>query len=323
MKRLMIYFFFDKDGIVDDYVPYFMEKFKPYCEEICTVINGTVAEESKEKLKKYSSLVFERENIGFDSGSYKYAIEHYGYEKLKEYDELILANFTMFGPIFSPQEMFDTMEKRDCDFWGITKAPATNTVFANTKVNEHIQSNFLVYKKKLLCSNDFKEYWNSLRTATSYEEAIAFHELRTTKFFEERGYKSDSYINFAKYLPQIKDKIYYYPILQQVKEDRMPFIKRKIFFIEGKHFQYKIKSGVTELLSYIETSTDYDLDLIIGNIKRCNFVKINKFYAKYQYYRCKLLQYLLLNKRNYYKVRELEYRDYLNFIILIENFKGN
>ena len=86
MKRLMIYSFYDKDGIVDDYVPYFLEKFKPYCEEICTVVNGTVTEESRKKLEKYSNVVFERENIGFDSGAYKYGIKHYGYEKLKKYD---------------------------------------------------------------------------------------------------------------------------------------------------------------------------------------------------------------------------------------------
>lgn len=323
MKRLMIYFFFDKDGIVDAYVPYFLNKFKPYCEEICTVVNGSITDASKRKLKGYSSVVLERENIGFDSGAFKQAIEYYGFEKLKEYDELIVANFTMFGPIFSPKEIFDKMENSKCDFWGITKAPATNTVFANTKVNEHIQSNFLVYRKKLLSSNDFKEYWDTLRTATSYEEAIAFHELRTTKFFEERGYKSDSYISLEKYLPEIKDKIYYYPILQQIKEDRMPFIKRKIFFCEGKHFQYKIKNGVTELLSYLETKTDYNLDLIIENIKRCNFVKINKFYAKYHYYRCKLLKYTSSRKKNYYKDRELEYNDYLNLIKLIENFNKN
>ena len=75
MKRLMIYFFYDKDGIVDDYVPYFLEKFKPYCEEICTVVNGTVTDDSRKKLEKYSNIVLERENTGFDSGAYKHGIK--------------------------------------------------------------------------------------------------------------------------------------------------------------------------------------------------------------------------------------------------------
>lgn len=321
MKRLMIYFFYDKDGIVDDYVPYFLEKFKPYCEEICTVINGTVTEESKEKLKKYSSLVFERENIGFDSGAYKYAIEHYGYEKLREYDELILANFTMFGPIFSPQELFNTMEKRDCDFWGITKHPAIDHFLAETKVDDHIQSYFLVYKKNILCSKDFEEYWNTLQTATTYEEAIAFHELRTTKFFEERGYKSDTYINLEKYLSEIKNKPYYYSILRQVKEDRMPFIKRKIFLIENNNYFNDIKGGFISLLEYLEKNSDYDLNMIYENIRRSNFVNLDISSIKKQYYRCKILQYVLFHKRKHYHEKVEIYQNRLRLINFLEERK--
>lgn len=123
MKRLFIYSFYDNDGIVDDYVPCFLEKFKPYCEEILTVVNGSLSDEGRKKLEENSTVVFERENVGFDSAGFKFVIEHLGYEKLKEYDELILANSTMFGPIYSPAELFDEMEKRDCDFWGITEHP--------------------------------------------------------------------------------------------------------------------------------------------------------------------------------------------------------
>ena len=321
MKRLMIYFFYDNDGIVDDYVPYFLEKFKPYCEEICTVINGTVTEESKEKLKKYSSLVFERENISFDSGAYKYAIEHYGYEKLREYDELILANFTMFGPIFSPQELFNTMEKRDCDFWGITKHPSYEHYFAGVKIDEHVQSYFIVYKKNILCSKDFEEYWNTLQTATTYEEAIAFHELRTTKFFEERGYKSDTYINLEKYLSEIKNKPYYYSILQQVKEDRMPFIKRKIFLVENNNYFNDIKGGITPLLEYLEKNSDYNLNMIYENIRRSNFVNLDISSIKKQYNRCKILQYVLFHKWKHYHEKVEIYKNRLRLINFLEERK--
>lgn len=323
MKRLMIYFFYDKDGIVDDYVPYFLEKFKPYCEEICTVVNGTVTDESKKKLEKYSNVVFERENIGFDSGAYKYGIKHYGYEKLKEYDELILANFTMFGPIYSPQEIFDTMEKRDCDFWGITKHPSNEHYFAGVKIDEHVQSYFIVYKKNILCSKDFEDYWNTLQTATTYEEAIAFHELRTTKFFEERGYKSDTFINLEKYLSEIKNKAYYYSILQQVKEDRMPFIKRKIFQCSKGKLSYNIKGGIVDLLTYVKEHTDYDLKLIWNNILRGNYMEIDSSYVKYQYYRCKILQYILWSKRKHYKDKIENCKNQLKLIDFIEKSKLN
>ena len=30
MKRLGIYFFYDKDGVVDDYIPFFLRQLKPF-----------------------------------------------------------------------------------------------------------------------------------------------------------------------------------------------------------------------------------------------------------------------------------------------------
>ena len=236
MQRLMIYFVFDKDGIVDDYIPYFLQSFKPFCKEICVVVNGFLTEDSRKKLDVNCNNLLIRENTGFDSGAYKYAIEYYGYEKIKEYDELILANYTMFGPIFSPQEMFEKMANSDCDFWGITEFPPIDAYFAGVKIDRHVQSYFINFKKKIINSEDFVEYWRTVKTATNYEEAIAFHELRTTPYYENKGYKLSCYISAEKYsaklLQEMKKQgyVYFYYIGQQIKEDRMPFIKRKIFF---------------------------------------------------------------------------------------------
>ena len=39
IKRLVIYFFYDADGIVDRYVPYMLEDIKRNCSEIFVVCN--------------------------------------------------------------------------------------------------------------------------------------------------------------------------------------------------------------------------------------------------------------------------------------------
>ena len=45
----------------------------------------------------------------------------FGMDRLAEYDELILMNYTFFAPIFPFAETFDAMDARDdLDFWGIT-----------------------------------------------------------------------------------------------------------------------------------------------------------------------------------------------------------
>ncbi len=312
MKRLMIYFFYDKEGIVDDYIPYFLKSFKPYCEEIICVANGNLTDKSKTKLEKYSEKVLIRENIGFDSGAYKYAISQIGYEKIKKYDELILANFTMFGPIFSPQEIFNEMEKRDCDFWGITKFPTIeNKTIAQIDVKEHLQSYFLAYKKNILCSDCFKNFWETLQIAKSYQEAVAFFELRNTSYFEENGYKSDCYVNFDKYAERIKDKIYFYYTMQQVKEDRMPFIKKKLFYLGGNSFPQAIEGGTPKLLEYIKENTDYDINLIIQSMHRTGLSTISVTKIIMKIIRYFIYKFIYIKKRTHYIEKETTAREVL------------
>ena len=152
MKRLCVYFFWDKDGIVDDYVPYMLENLKPFCSELCVVVNGDLTPESKPKLEKYADKFIQRENTGMDAWAYKEAIDSYGYEKLEEYDELLLTNFTFFGPIYPLNEMFDTMDKKECDFWGHYRWPIDHKMV----VYHHIPSSFFAYRNSLLKSDAFK-----------------------------------------------------------------------------------------------------------------------------------------------------------------------
>ncbi len=283
MRRLLIYLFYDKDGIVDRYVPYLLNSFKSCCEEICVVINGKLTDTSKQILEKCASKLLIRENVGFDSWAYKYALENYGFDKLKEYDEVILSNFTMFGPLYPAEKIFEKMDKVDCDFWGITTHPAVNFYMAGIKISEHIQSYFIAYRKKILNSKCFSQYWQTLKVPTNYEEAVAFHELRCTTYFRRKGYKSASFINPKKYNRKLQNKPYFAYIKKQIEEDSMPFVKRKIFSIQNDSPEWKIEGGIEDLLQTIVKNTDYDLSLIRDNIFRTYNPKFDEkqFYIKF------------------------------------------
>ena len=58
IKRLGIYFFYDADGIVDDYVYYYLESLRPFCQELCAVINGKILEEGKNGLESRCCLLY-------------------------------------------------------------------------------------------------------------------------------------------------------------------------------------------------------------------------------------------------------------------------
>ncbi|EEX73794.1 hypothetical protein, partial [Leptotrichia hofstadii] len=48
LKRAIIFLFYDKDGIVDDYIPTLFQGLKGFYDKLCFVANGKLSEEGKE-----------------------------------------------------------------------------------------------------------------------------------------------------------------------------------------------------------------------------------------------------------------------------------
>ena len=84
------------------------------------VSNGPISATGKIELEKITPHILERENRGLDVWAYKAALESYGWETLAFFDEVVLLNYTIMGPVYDFKEMFDVMDGRDLDF-GITK----------------------------------------------------------------------------------------------------------------------------------------------------------------------------------------------------------
>ena len=53
--------------------------------------------------------------------AYKNRADHYGWQRLSEFDEVVMTNSTLMGPVRPLKEMFDAMaERTNLDFWGLT-----------------------------------------------------------------------------------------------------------------------------------------------------------------------------------------------------------
>ena len=97
-RRYGIYVFYDKDGIVDEYNYYFLEDLRKNLSRLLIICNGDVRPEGLERFQKIADEVVVRENKGFDITSYKLGIERYGYEELRQFDEVMVLNSTTYGP---------------------------------------------------------------------------------------------------------------------------------------------------------------------------------------------------------------------------------
>lgn len=269
VRRACIYFIYDKDGIVDDYILFQLKELRKNVDFIHCVINGTLRDEGKKDLLEIADEVYERENMGVDIGAYKAAISYVGWAKLDTFDELILMNNTCFGPIFPFEEVFNWSLGEDVDFWGLTydlKSDwnhSTKYLHYN-KEEKHIQSNFLVLRKNLLGSDFIKRFFKEIPENTGYIESGTMFEYAFPGYFEKYGYKGAVYCD---------DKDLNYPLLHNpvhlLKKYRMPLIKKRSFFHHYTDVLANTAGEATaEMVDYIEKNTNYDMGLIWTSILR-------------------------------------------------------
>ena len=281
-SRLAIFVFYDSDGIADDFVKYYLENLKAYTSRIVIVCNGAIGDEARTYFEGFTTDVILRENTGYDVMAWKTGLEYIGWDELEKYDELILANDTVFGPIYPFGEMFDAMSCREeLDFWGVTSYGDDNDNDEYAEYNpfgyipSHIQSYFIAYNKRLISSDDFNGYWTEMPEIQSRAEAIGRHEAYQTKYFEDLGYEWDVYARLKPKDAILSNDLYYLPDVL-LKECRLPFIKRNAFILDLLPTSDGVNIG--EALEIVRFDTNYDDRLIWQNISRC--------YHQYDVARC-------------------------------------
>ena len=156
VKRCGIFLYFDKQGKVDDYISYMLKDLKKSVDYLLVVCNGYIERQGLDKLRGCSDEVLCRANVGFDLGGYREGLFYIGWKQLEQYDELVMMNYTFFGPLYPFAEMFDTMAERDVDFWGVTKHhrfdPDPFGTIPYGYLPEHIQSHLIVVTKSMFMS---------------------------------------------------------------------------------------------------------------------------------------------------------------------------
>ena len=105
MKRLIVYFHYDPLGQLDTACRVAVEAMAHYG-EVFFISNSTLRPADRAWAASVTLTCRERENKGLDVGAYKEALAVIGRGRLARYDELVLMNFTLAGPVCSLASMF-------------------------------------------------------------------------------------------------------------------------------------------------------------------------------------------------------------------------
>ena len=107
MKRIGIFFCHDESGIIDEYVYYLLDDICENLDELC-IVSTVDLSDYEETLAKYTNDIIYRESSGFNAGAWRdVMVNHYGFEKLLEFDEIVLFDNSFFGPFYPFKIIFD------------------------------------------------------------------------------------------------------------------------------------------------------------------------------------------------------------------------
>jgi len=184
VRRVCIFAHYDQKNTVDEYVLYYLSELSIVTEKIIFVTVTDIGIKDITKLKNLGVHVIKRENIGYDFYSYKVGFENIESE---EYDELIICNDSVFGPLYPLQNIFNEMEYVECDFWGVTDSKI---------MSYHIQSYFIVFRKAILVSSELKRFFSEVIVLNNKNSIIEEYEVGLSRRLIEKKYRPAVYVKY-------------------------------------------------------------------------------------------------------------------------------
>lgn len=275
MKRMGIFLVYDANGIMDQYIDYILHDIMQVLDDVYVVCNGFLKPSARNLLEKYAKRIIVRENKGFDFGAWKDAIfYHIGFNVIKQYDELVLFNDSFFGPFEGFKVVFEEMEEKQLDFWGLTVHGEVDTVKNLNPYGyrpRYIQTYFVVFQKRIINDYSFYVYWKDMQYFKTFLETGEKGSAVLTKYFEDLGFTWGVYSDTTEYESTREKNVcnHAFNTLDIIKNKKYPIIKRKSFVLgKGRFLKYNSGLDLEKAVAYIEREKNYDTNLIYEHIIR-------------------------------------------------------
>jgi len=170
MRRVAIFAHYDTENTVKPYILHHLVALREVCDEIHF---ASTAQLPSDELAKVAGLATSQhifENTGYDFGMWARVISSIN---LLAWDELVLTNSSVFGPIVPLTGVFEKMQGKPCDFWGLTDS---------LEIDYHIQSFFVVLRRRLLKSGEVERFFASVLPYRHKGQVIRSYEIGLTHF---------------------------------------------------------------------------------------------------------------------------------------------
>ncbi len=152
--RVCIFAHFDRDDRVDPYVLKYLAELRTVCQQVIFVSTSKLGETEQAKLTGLAERIILKPNVGYDFASWQSGLAAV---QLEHCTELVICNDSCYGPLAPLTSVFERMARRmtsePCDFWGMT---------SNNQGHWHLQSYFMVFRRAVIQSEAFANFWKEV-----------------------------------------------------------------------------------------------------------------------------------------------------------------
>jgi len=174
--RLALYAHYGPCPQVARYVLHYVRHLRALGFETCFVSNSPLSRAGESEIAACCHRVILRDNLGFDFSMWQQGLSAYD---LRQVDELLLTNSSIIGPLSPLATLWQNSRIKGCDFWGLTD---------NCELSPHLQSYFLVFGGRVIQSDCFARFWDSVLPYAEKDQVIRSYEVGLTRWLEQNGF---------------------------------------------------------------------------------------------------------------------------------------
>jgi len=176
-RRLVLYAHWDAEARVRPFTLFHLRALRELGATVDFVSNSPLAAAEQEALRPLCQRVLLRDNVGYDFAMWQEALRGVA---PGAWDEVILTNSSVIGPLFPLAPIFERMTTGGWDFWGMTET---------WQVMHHLQSYFLVLRAPVLASPVLGRFFESVLPYRNKKAVIHAYELGLTSALADAGFR--------------------------------------------------------------------------------------------------------------------------------------
>ena len=252
VRPVCLFSSYDSESIVRESVYYYLRQLKMAgFDTVFISTSDAISELDLKKLAGYCIRIISRENRGYDFYSWKVGLE--AYPQYHEHAGLLLANDSVYGPLFDFGDIITRLGNCDADIVGMTDS---------FRYYPHLQSYFIYCKRSVVLSKEFINFFDQvkviqLKSVVVRKYEVGFARILGKQFRLAALYPLEDMLDQAAYIERPKCEID--PTFRLWKllivKFKFPFLKRSLLTRRGVS-PYEVTSVLAQ------SDSDFDVYML-------------------------------------------------------------